>query len=57
VKDAHSEIPWKQIAGMRNRLIHHYFKVDVQKVWDAVQHDVPDLIEAVVPLVPPDTEK
>jgi len=51
-KDAHPGIPWRQIVGMRNKLIHHCFRVDADKVWDTVQNDIPALIEAVEPLVP-----
>lgn len=37
VKKQHQIIPWKQIAGMRDRLIHQYMKVDYQVVWDSIQ--------------------
>ena len=39
-KDAHQEIPWRRIVGMRHRLIHEYSKVDLEMVWDAVENDV-----------------
>lgn len=35
LRDKYSHIQWKAIAGMRDKLIHHYFGVDLQKVWDA----------------------
>lgn len=54
-KIAHAEIPWKEIVGMRNRLIHEYLDVDVQKVWQTVKEDIPKLIEKIQPLVPPET--
>lgn len=40
----HPEIPWALIVGMRNRLVHGYFDVDLDRVWDTVTHDVPELI-------------
>jgi uncharacterized protein with HEPN domain len=42
-KEKHSKIPWKQIAGMRDKLIHDYFGVDLDAVWETVQKDIPVL--------------
>ena len=53
-RQAHPEIPWAEIIGMRNRLVHGYFEIDVAQVWDTVHHDVPPLMAAVEPLVPPE---
>lgn len=41
---AHPEIPWPVIVGMRNRLVHAYFDVDLDRVWDTVKEDLPQLI-------------
>ena len=38
------EIPWPEIVGLRNRLIHGYDSVDVGILWQIVKHDVPDLV-------------
>lgn len=43
-QEAHPEIPWPAIVGMRNRLIHAYFDIDLDRVWDTVQDDLPPLI-------------
>ncbi len=43
VRNEHSEIPWKEIIGMRNVLTHGYFGVDYQAVWDAFITEVPTL--------------
>ncbi|MFQ5732736.1 MAG: DUF86 domain-containing protein [Planctomycetaceae bacterium] len=42
-RDAHPNIPWKQINGMRNILVHHYFGIDVPVVWSVVENDLQPL--------------
>ena len=56
MRDAHPEVPWGDIVGMRNRLIHEYFRVDLGKVWDTIKNDLPRLIALIQPLVPPDEQ-
>ncbi|MBX3064619.1 MAG: DUF86 domain-containing protein [Anaerolineae bacterium] len=41
------DVPWKQLAGFRDVLIHQYDKIKLHLVWDAVEQDVPHLEEAV----------
>jgi len=43
LKAAHPEIEWKSVAGMRDRLIHAYFGIDYDIVWDVAKNKVPDL--------------
>ena len=40
---AHPEIPWAQMRGMRNRMAHGYFDIDLNVVWDTVRSSLPDL--------------
>jgi uncharacterized protein with HEPN domain len=54
VKNAHPEIPWPQIVGLRHRIAHGYFRLDLLRVWEIVTSQVPTLIAALEPLVPPE---
>ena len=42
--DGHSEVPWRNIRGMRNRIAHGYFDINLDVVWDTVQTALPDLL-------------
>ncbi len=42
-ESAHPELPWNKMIGIRNRLIHAYFEVNLRIVWDTVQGDLPSL--------------
>ena len=49
---AHPEVPWRLIAGTRDKLIHFYEGVDLEEVWKMVTSDLPDLISRIEPLAP-----
>ena len=53
-REAHADIPWHKMIGMRNRLIHEYFRVNYGAIWDTVQEDLPELIQLLEKLVPPE---
>ena len=42
-KQTYYEIPWKEMAGMRDKLIHDYLGVDTGVIWETVQQDIPQL--------------
>jgi uncharacterized protein with HEPN domain len=43
IRAQYAEIPWKGFAGMRDKLIHAYFGVNLEVVWDTIQQDLPPL--------------
>jgi len=43
IRKKHSQIPWKEISGMRDKLIHAYSKVDLKLVWMAIKQRIPEL--------------
>ncbi len=46
-------LPWQSMIAMRNLLIHEYDNVDLPIVWDTVKNDLPIIIAALAPIVPP----
>lgn len=52
LRQQHSAIAWQDIVGMRNRLVHGYFDIDLRLVWDTAQNDLPELISQLESLVP-----
>ena len=47
---SHPIVPWKKMCGMRDRLVHGYFDVNLDVVWETVTKDLPPLIAAVEPI-------
>jgi len=39
----HPNVPWRQAAGLRNRIVHDYFGLDLEIIWEVLQHDLPKL--------------
>ncbi|MHA1219115.1 MAG: HepT-like ribonuclease domain-containing protein [Candidatus Heimdallarchaeaceae archaeon] len=51
VKDKYTDLPWKEMAGMRDKLTHAYFGVNLEVVWKTIQQDIPllkTLIQKVI---------
>ena len=55
-RQAHPQVPWAELIGMRHRLVHEYFRIIPEKVWEVVERDIGPLIEALEPLIPPSPE-
>jgi uncharacterized protein with HEPN domain len=51
LKANHPEIPWREIVAMRNILVHDYFAVDVEEVWNVVENDLPGLKVKIDPIL------
>lgn len=48
LKNKHKEIEWKDIVGTRDKMIHHYFGVDLDIIWGIIKLDLPDLKEKIL---------
>jgi uncharacterized protein with HEPN domain len=53
-RTANPTIPWQRIRGLRNHLIHAYGDVDQLAVWRILQHELPDLLSYIEPLITSD---
>jgi uncharacterized protein with HEPN domain len=51
-RQAHPEIPWRQITGMRHRIVHDYLNIRYSVVWEVVTRDLLALIEALEKVIP-----
>jgi uncharacterized protein with HEPN domain len=47
LREKYAELPWKEITGMRDKLIHGYFGMDYETIWKAAKEDVPSLKKVV----------
>ena len=47
LQDFHPDVPWPDIVGMRNVLVHQYFGIDLMQVWDTVRIDLPILKDKI----------
>ncbi|NMC58846.1 MAG: DUF86 domain-containing protein [Candidatus Methanofastidiosa archaeon] len=50
-KDKHRAIPWKKMSGMRDKVIHDYFGVDLDAIWDTIKIDIPPLKEKIEEII------
>jgi len=48
---SHPDIPWVEMSDMRNLVVHEYFGVDLEIVWNTIRNDLPSLIAQIKPLL------
>ena len=59
LRDRHAEVPWRQIIAVRHRIVHAYFDLDWQILWDSATGDIPELYRQVLAILKtefPDSE-
>jgi uncharacterized protein with HEPN domain len=50
---AHPEIPWREMSGLRNILVHDYESVNLEKIWQVVEKELPSVKDTVKKMLPP----
>ena len=51
-RQSHPDIQWRQIAGMRDRLVHDYDEVNLNLVWQVIENFISELLDYITPLLP-----
>ena len=46
-REAHSDIEWHKIVGLRNRIVHEYFGIDIDIIWQILKRDLPSLLSSL----------
>jgi uncharacterized protein with HEPN domain len=51
IKAELASVPWRDIIGMRHRLVHDYSRINLEVVWEVVERDIPALVTAIEPYI------
>lgn len=57
LRQQNPHIPWRQIAGMRDKCVHDYRQIDLSQVWEIAQTSIPELLENIKVLLPVEEEQ
>lgn len=57
VRKRHPKVPWKQMAGMRDKLIHEYFGVNYEVLWKTAQEDIPSVYQLIATVLEEEARK
>jgi uncharacterized protein with HEPN domain len=57
IRSQYAEIPWREIKGMRNKLVHQYFGINMEVVWQTIQEDLPMIINVIDGVLKQEKEK
>lgn len=55
-REQHPQLPWRELAGLRDRLVHDYRNIDLDILWDVVSVEIPALLVSLDPLLPKQEE-
>lgn len=55
--DKYLNVEWKKIAGLRDKLIHHYFGIDIDIIWEVIDKDLPDLKKKLTEILDKESRK
>ncbi|EKE21545.1 MAG: hypothetical protein ACD_7C00196G0004 [uncultured bacterium] len=51
IRKEYPDIPWRQMAGMRNMLAHEYFGIIMRRIWDTIKKDLPELKKQILKII------
>jgi len=52
LRKSHSKVPWKELMGMRDKMIHHYFGINYEIVWTIAKEELADLLPQIEKILP-----
>jgi uncharacterized protein with HEPN domain len=51
-REQYPDVPWDDVAGMRDVIAHQYDRIDLDIVWQVIQRNIPELLDMLIPLLP-----